>query len=117
MGQADPNPDVTFGKTVAYLKSNDYRVLALRDLEPFVHPDLAPDDPMAIVRQRQRRMATRHLPPMRMLTLGKDSPWAVDSMFHYSLAASNAVDFEFQCVPRDVGRFGRRGYGVFFFAN
>ena len=46
-----------------------------------------------------------------------DGPWDVSSTLQYSLAPPHAVDFEFRCQLHSPERFGKRGYGVFFFAN
>jgi len=209
-------PPDRFRHYMMYLKTNDYRVLAMRDLEQFVDPAINPEDPMAIVRARKRQIASSGLPPLHpflppdgsrpiptlelssewlrgvlhdkaqspqvlsgfqslfhrekettfdaydpdtagasaglnfehiisghadranrftprhgtyllhplpdsasavLVREARHTPWAVDSWFRYSLNAANAVDFEFQCIPRDASRFGERGYGVFFFAN
>lgn len=47
----------------------------------------------------------------------EDGPWRVASTFRYTVREPHYVDFEFRCAPRDAGRFGQRGYAVFFFAN
>ncbi|MBM3881379.1 MAG: polysaccharide deacetylase family protein [Verrucomicrobia bacterium] len=56
-------------------------------------------------------------PGGQLVRRAADDPWALDSTFQYTLAAPNAVDFEFQCVPRQAELFGQRRYAVCFFAN
>ena len=41
---------------MAYLSEQDYRVLALRDLERYVEPSDKPADPGSIIRERMRRI-------------------------------------------------------------
>ncbi len=47
----------------------------------------------------------------------EDSPWDVSSSLRYSVVAPHYVDFEFKCIPHDRTKFGKRGYGIFFWAN
>lgn len=46
-----------------------------------------------------------------------DDPWALESRMTYTVAAPHAIDFEFRCEPKDARRFGRRQYGVLFWAD
>jgi hypothetical protein len=47
----------------------------------------------------------------------KDSPWDVSSTLVYTVKKPHYVDVEFRCKAHNPGLFGRRGYGIFFFAN
>jgi len=46
-----------------------------------------------------------------------DDPWALSSTLKYTLAAPNAIDFEFECRAHNPALFGERGYAVLFFAD
>jgi hypothetical protein len=47
----------------------------------------------------------------------KDSPWEVSSTLSYSVTAPHYIDVEFRCKAHNPGLFGKRGWGIFFFAN
>jgi len=53
----------------------------------------------------------------KLVRAAKDDPWALASSLKYSLRASNAIDFEFQCRAQNKDLFGKRDYAVLFFAN
>ena len=53
----------------------------------------------------------------RLVRKAEDDPWALSSSLKYSVSASNAIDFEFQCRAQNRELFGERGYAVLFFAN
>ena len=46
-----------------------------------------------------------------------DSPWRLGSTMRLWLAPPNAIDFQFECTPRDAELFGEHGYAVLFWAN
>ena len=47
----------------------------------------------------------------------EDSPWGIDSTMRYQLVPPHYIDFEFRCTPREIEKFGERGYAIFFWAN
>lgn len=49
-------PPERFHEYMRYLHDEGYRVIALRDLEKFVDPRAAPDDPLVIIEQRKRAL-------------------------------------------------------------
>ena len=53
----------------------------------------------------------------KLVRKGEDDPWALASSLRYSLAGSNAIDFEFECRAQNSELFGERAYAVLFFAN
>jgi hypothetical protein len=53
----------------------------------------------------------------RLVRRAEDDPWALWSSLKFSLRASNAIDFEFQCRAQKPELFGQRAYAVLFFAN
>lgn len=62
-----------------------------------------------------RRLADEN--SVQLVRRAEESPWAVASTLTYTVKAPHYVDFEFRCTPRDASLFGKRGYGIFFFAN
>lgn len=47
----------------------------------------------------------------------KDSPWDVSSTLTYKVTVPHYVDVEFRCKAHDPSLFGKRRWGIFFFAN
>ena len=47
----------------------------------------------------------------------EDSPWAVSSTLRYTVTPPHYVDFQFRCTAHDAGKFGERGYAIFFWAD
>ena len=47
----------------------------------------------------------------------EDSPRDVSSTLSDSVVAPTSVDFQFKCTPHDKEKFGKLGYGIFFWAN
>ncbi|MBL7188889.1 MAG: hypothetical protein ISS70_21390 [Phycisphaerae bacterium] len=47
----------------------------------------------------------------------KDSPWDVSSTLTYRVTAPHYIDVEFRCRAHNPSLFGRRRWGIFFFAN
>ena len=77
-------------------------------------------DPSNAFTPRRGKYTLHRLPDRRSVRLvrdHRDSPWSVSSTFTYTVTAPNAIDFDFRCRVHDATRFGRHGYGVFFFAN
>ncbi len=52
-------PQEAFKEYMEYLRANQYRVIALRDLARFVDPNKLPPDPMSIVEDRKRKRGSR----------------------------------------------------------
>jgi len=54
---------------------------------------------------------------VKLVREAADSPWKLDSTMTMRLVPPHAIDFEFECVPRDAAVFGEHGYAVLFWAN
>jgi peptidoglycan/xylan/chitin deacetylase (PgdA/CDA1 family) len=52
-------PPERFREYMMYLKENGYTVLALRDLEKFVDLSIVPADPMTVIKERQKAIASK----------------------------------------------------------
>lgn len=50
------SPQERFESYMKYLSLNDYKVIALRDLEKYVDPENVPKDPSEIIRSRQQQL-------------------------------------------------------------
>jgi len=69
---------------------------------------------------RLHRYTLYRLPDARSVVLERrreDDPWSVSSTMKYTVTEPHYIDLEFECVPHDAGRFGKRGYAIFFWAN
>jgi len=95
-----------FEKFMAYLFENHFKVIALRDLEKYVDPDAIPENPEAIIKERQKAVADGKLEPYfkSLATEGEGPPG-----FPNTLAAKTAallklmpiVDLQLK-TPEDV---------------
>ena len=57
------------------------------------------------------------VPAVRLVREARDDPWRISSTLAYTLVAPNSVDIDFRCRAQEPALFGKRGYGVLFFAN
>ena len=51
------SPQQNFESYMKYLSVNKYKVIAMRDLQKYVDPGIAPDDPNAIIKLRQQQVS------------------------------------------------------------
>ena len=56
-------------------------------------------------------------PVARLVRQASDDPWRISSRLTYTLVDPNAIDIDFRCRAHEAALFGKRGYGVLFFAN
>lgn len=86
----------------------------------FEHVISGHQDPHNAFSPRHGRYDLYRLPDGHSVMLVRkpeDSPWSLASSLKYTVREPHYIDFEFKCTPRNADRFGRRGYGILFFAN
>jgi hypothetical protein len=66
-----------------------------------------------------RYVLKRHLsaPSLRLVRETSDDPWLMSSTLTYTLVAPDSIDIDFRCRAHEPALFGKRGYGLLFFAN
>lgn len=86
----------------------------------FEHIISGHSDPANSFAPRQGRYSLYRLPDGKSVALVRsteDCPWAVSSIFKYTIKEPHYIDVNFRCVPHDPKRFGKRGYAILFFAD
>jgi peptidoglycan/xylan/chitin deacetylase (PgdA/CDA1 family) len=135
-------PPERFREYMAYLKENNFRCIAMRDLEPFIDREHLPDDPLLKARQPPRSPEKLALPVEMAATRREPGYWLENMLVHHRFnleeaagvfgwsanevqqkadelrinrgaAAEKPADGRIRLLPYSGGREVRRG----FFAN
>ena len=84
-------PPERFREYMAYLKENNFRCIAIRDLEPFIDREHLPDDPLLKARQPPRSAEELALPVEMTATRREPSYWLKNMLVHHQFTLEEAA--------------------------